>query len=151
MGVFYALTNVYSPKAQPAQLRTTFADGIAVWWNGTEVLRVHRHPKWLLMRTSGPRPGPSVCARVGIPSCSKIEPSLMVPTAFLFRLLGPDGETLRGISYAADTSSIPAPQQEQISLSVDVPPGAVAWMDGKPVTGGTYGSLATVPDSRTSY
>ncbi len=137
MGVFYAYANVYSPKDQPAKLRTAAADGIAVWWNGNEVLRIHRHPKWLLMRDEWAETKP-IRLRAGWNTVLlKIEPSLMVPTSFLFRILGEDGETLSGIGYAADTSKIPVVAQEPVALQVDVPPGAVAWKDGRPVKGGT--------------
>ena len=124
MGVFYAYANVYSPKDQPAKLRTAFADGMAVWWNGKEVLREHRHSKWLLMRDEWAETRP-VQLRAGWNTVLlKIEPSLMVPTAFLFRILGEDGETLTGVSYASDTSRVPATNEDQHTLTVQPPPGA---------------------------
>ena len=111
MGVFYAYANVYSPKDQPAKLRTAFADSMAVWWNGKEVLREHRHPKWLLMRDEWAETRPVQLRNGWNTVLLKIEPSLMVPTAFLFRILGDDGETLRGLSYAAYTSRVPAAER----------------------------------------
>jgi hypothetical protein len=145
MGVFYAYANVYSPKEQPAQFRTAFADGMAVWWNGKEVMRVHRHPKWLLMRDQWAETKP-IQMRAGWNTVLlKIEPSLMVPTAFLFRILGENGETLNGIGYSADTSKIPALEQSPAAATVDVPPAAVAWKDGKPVKGGTTVALPAGP------
>ena len=135
MGVYYAYANVYSPVAQSAQLRTAAADGIAAWWNGSEVLRVHRHPKWLLMRDEWADTRQIQVRKGWNTVLLKIEPSLMVPTAFLFRILGEDGETLNGIEYAADQSQIPStPPNASGPLVVDVPPGGLAPQGGTSMT-----------------
>ncbi len=145
MGVYYAYANVYSPKEQPAKLRTAFADSIAVWWNGSEVLRVHRHPKWLLMRDEWAETTPIRLSAGWNTVLLKIGPSLMVPTAFLFRIIGEDGETLNGLSYAADKSKTPTIEHEENVITVEVPPGAVALKNGQAVEGGTTVTLPPAP------
>ncbi len=108
---------------RPARRAACFVTGgPAAWWRSTHCMRAGWNTVLL-----------------------KIEPSLMVPTAFLFRIIGEDGETLNGIGYAADTSKILPPEQERIALTVDVPPGAVAWKDGKSMTCGTTVTLPAAP------
>jgi hypothetical protein len=143
MGVYYAYVNVYSPKAQSAQLRTAFADSMSVWWNGSQVLRVHRHPKWLFMRDEWAETRP-IQMRAGWNTVLlKIGPSLMVPTSFLFRILDEDGRTFNGLTFSPAQIDPNGPKPEEKEITIDVPLGAVAWADGRPVTGGSTVSIRT--------
>jgi len=130
-GVYYAFVHVYSPQARQARIVTAFADSLRLWWNGREVLSVHRHPKWLLLRDAWAETVTVQLRRGWNRLLLKLGPSLMVPTAFMLRLTGEDGAVLRDVVFAPE-KKLPPPQTQQLRLRVEVPPGAVAvWQDGE--------------------
>jgi hypothetical protein len=123
LGVYYASVFVHSLVERTADMVTAFADGMKAWINGEQVLSVHRHPKWLLLRDRW-----AERRRVRLRSgwnrvLLKIEPSLMVPTAFLFRLTEPDGRTLRDITWSRQPDSPPNVASARTQLEVEAPPG----------------------------
>lgn len=124
-GVFYAFAYVWSPQARRAQLLASFADGMKAWWNGQLVFSDHRHQKFSLMRDCWAVRHPIVIKQGWNKVLLKIEPSLEVPTAFMFRLVGEDGATLRDVIYARQEQLIPrAPKR--VRLQVAAPPGTGA-------------------------
>jgi hypothetical protein len=106
LGIFYAYTTVDSPQDRDAEAITTFADSLMAWCNSRKILSVHRHPKWSLLRDAWAERAPVHLRRGRNEILLKIGPSLMVPTAFMFRITGPP----------------PSPGR----LSVSVPPGAIS-------------------------
>ncbi len=127
LGVFYASAYVHSPEERDVRTLAAFADGMKVWVNGEKVMEEHRHPKWLLMRDIWAERRPAKLRRGWNRILLKIEPSLMVPTAFLFRLTAPDGNTLRDLVWARQPE-LPAPAQAKLArLRVDVPPSVSAF------------------------
>lgn len=122
LGVFYAFAYVWSPKARDAQLLASFADGMKAWWNGQLVLSDHRHQKWSLMRDCWAERRPIRIEQGWNKVLLKIEPSLSVPTAFLFRLVGEDGATLRDVVYSREEQLVPRPGR-RVRLRVPAPPG----------------------------
>jgi hypothetical protein len=96
-GIFYAYGKLNSPIARDAEIVTAFADSEAVWWNGQEVMRVHRHPKWSLLRDPWAERVPVHVRHGENEVLLKIGPSLMVSTAFMFRLVDRQGNTLRDL------------------------------------------------------
>jgi hypothetical protein len=122
LGVYYAFAYVWSPQARRAQLLASFADGMKAWWNGQLVLSDHRHQKWSLMRDCWAERRPIQIQPGWNRVLLKIEPSLSVPTAFMFRLVGEDGATLRDVVYSRDEQLVPrAPKR--VRLHVAAPPG----------------------------
>ena len=125
-GIYYAFAYVYSPEERDAQFVTAFADSMAVIWNGELKLRVHKHPKWLLLRDVWAERG-AIRVRNGWNQVLlKIGPSLMAPTAFSFRIVDEQGATLRDLVYAKAPEGTPARAEERIALTVAVPPGTDA-------------------------
>jgi hypothetical protein len=124
-GNYYAFVNVYSPATRSARLVAAFADSLRVWWNGREVLSVHRHPKWLLLRDPWAETAEVEVRRGWNRLLVKVGPSLMVPTAFSLRLVGEDGRTLRDLVFAPEKKLRTEPGKRP-RLTVEVPPGAVA-------------------------
>ena len=123
MGVYYAFAYVWSPQARPGQLLAAFADGLQVWWNGDRKLFEHRHPKWLLLRDCSAERRQIDIRQGWNRVLLKIEPSLMVPTAFLFRITDNAGATLRDLVYAREPL-LPPPHPQRLRLTVAAPPGA---------------------------
>ena len=101
-GVYYARVFVYSPAARPAVLLAAFADSLAVWWNGELKLSIHRHPKWSLLRDAWAERRTIQVRQGWNQVLLKIGPSLMVPTAFMFRIVDEAGATLRDLVYAKE-------------------------------------------------
>jgi len=124
-GIYYAYANVYSPAARRARIVTAFADSLRLWWNGREVLSVHRHPKWLLLREAWAESAVVEMTRGWNRLLVKIGPSLMVPTAFMLRLTDENGAPLRDVVFAAQ-EKLPPVRVERQRLRVEIPPGAVA-------------------------
>jgi len=122
LGIFYAFAYVWSPQARDAQLLASFADGMKAWWNGQLVLSDHRHQKWSLMRDCWAERRPIRIKRGWNKVLLKIEPSLSAPTAFLFRLVGEDGATLRDVVYSREEQLVPRPGR-RVRLRVPAPPG----------------------------
>jgi hypothetical protein len=67
----------------------------------------------------------------------------MVPTSFLFRILDQNGQTLSALTYAPTRSTPEAIKPEEKQITVDVPFGAIAWADGRRVTGGSTIAIRT--------
>lgn len=127
LGVYYAFAYVHSPEEREIQTLAAFADGMKIWVNGTKVMEEHRHPKWLEMRDIWAERRPAKLRKGWNRILLKIEPSLMVPTAFLFRLTGTNGDTLRDLVWAR-RPELPAEGKEPpLRLRVDVPPTASAF------------------------
>ncbi len=124
-GNYYAFVYVYSPVARKARIVTAFADSLRVWWNGRQVLSVHQHPKWLLLRDAWARTADVQVRRGWNRLLVKVGPSLSVPTAFSLRLTGEDGRTLHDLVFAPRRKLPPAQPASPVRLSVEVPPGAV--------------------------
>jgi hypothetical protein len=76
------------------------------WVNGKKVLSVHRHPKWLLLRDPWAERVPIHLRKGRNEVLLKIGPSLMVSTAFSFR--------------------IGTPRNERCDLTMTPPPGTVS-------------------------
>ncbi len=121
-GVFYAFVYVWSGSARRAQLLASFADGMKAWWNGKLVLSDHRHQKWYLMRDCWAELRPIDIQQGWNEVLLKLEPGLEVPTAFMFRLLGEDGATLREEVYSREKRRVP-PSARRVRLHVAAPPG----------------------------
>jgi hypothetical protein len=155
-GVYYAAAYVYSPSIRRAEIVTAFADGMKAWINGEQVLSVHRHPKWLLMRDSWAERRAVALRKGWNRVLLKIEPSLMVPTAFLFRLTDTSGRTLRDITWSAKPEGAPAAPAGATQLELEVPAGSGMFVipaferpfrvsvDGRELTGIKPGSQAPV-------
>ncbi len=127
LGVFYAFAYVHSPEEREVRALAAFADGMRVWVNGEMVMDEHRHPKWLQMRDAFAERRPAKLRQGWNRILLKIEPSLMVPTAFLFRITGVDGQTLRDLVWAP-RPELPVPMEAKPArLRVDVPPSASAF------------------------
>jgi len=127
-GIFYAFCHVHSPRAMDAQLVATFADGMKAWVNGELVLDMHRHPKWLLMRDIWADRRPVKLREGWNHVLLKIEPSLMVPTVFMFRFSSADGRTLRELTWSRE-AALPAGQSAKaLRLQVAIPPGAQSFL-----------------------
>lgn len=124
-GVYYAFAYVYSPQARRAQLVTAFADSLRVWLNGREVLHLHRHPKWLLLREVWAEKAEVELRRGWNRLLVKLGPSLMVPSAFMLRLADSGGATLRDVVFAPQ-KKLASPLNPVATYRVEVPPGAVA-------------------------
>ncbi|MCC6265090.1 MAG: hypothetical protein IT169_16065 [Bryobacterales bacterium] len=127
LGVYYAFAYVHSPEDRDIQTLAAFADGLKIWVNGEKVMEEHRHPKWLEMRDIWAERRPAKLRKGWNRVLLKIEPSLMVPTAFLFRLTGADGDTLRDLAWARYPESPAAVNGQTLRLRVDVPPAASAF------------------------
>jgi hypothetical protein len=132
LGIFYAYANVYSPSERTGQAVAAFADSLMLWCNGQKLLSVHRHPKWSLLRDPW-------ASRVRIhlhqgwnTVLLKVGPSLMVPTAFSFRITNANGATMRDLIYSRDRQVHPDPEK-LAKLYVDIPPGTVASESGRRV------------------
>jgi hypothetical protein len=123
LGVFYALAHVYSPSARKGRLSAAFADSLAVWWNGEQKLLEHRHPKWLLMRDVWAEKRDIEIRQGWNMVLLKIGSSLMVPTAFLFRIEDERGRTMRDLVYADQIRASVEPHPRTADFSVAVPPG----------------------------
>ncbi len=108
LGVYYAFTTLDSPDDHDDAAIAAVADSMMAWCNGRKILSVHRHPKWSLLRDAWAERAPLHLRRGRNEILLKIGPSLMVPTAFMFRIAG-----LR-------------PPESPRRLSVSVPPGAVS-------------------------
>jgi len=121
-GIYYAFAYVHSPREAQAEILTAFAGSMRVWWNGEEKLTVHRHPKWLLLRDAWAERAPIEVRRGWNTVLLKIGPSLMVPTAFMFRIVDGKGATMRDLVYAQG-KTLPLPTREQ-PVTVEAPPGA---------------------------
>jgi hypothetical protein len=122
LGVYYAFAYVWSPQARRAQLLASFIDGMKAWWNGQLVFSDHRHQKWALMRDCWAERRPIQIKQGWNKVLLKIEPGLERPTAFMFRLVGEDGATLRDVVYSRDEQLVPrAPKR--VRLHVAAPPG----------------------------
>ncbi len=123
------MANLYSPSERDGQIVAAFADSLAAWWNGRKVMSVHRHPKWSLLRDPWAERAPVHLKQGWNQVLLKIGPSLMVQTAFTFRIVGRDGTTLRDLVYSRDPNSQDQQQRLQalpeISLTVAVPPGTI--------------------------
>ncbi len=124
-GVYYAHAFVYSPVARRANLLTAFADSMKVWWNGELKLDIHRHPKWSLMRDAWAERRPIEVRRGWNRVLLKIGPSLMAPTAFMFRIVDEAGATLQDLAYARE-ETLPPVEMKRERLTVAIPPGAGA-------------------------
>lgn len=105
-GIYYAFTYVDSPGDRDAEGIAAFADSLKVWVNGREVFNMHRHPKWSLLRDAWAERFPVHLHKGRNEVLLKIGPSLMVRTAFMFR--------------------IGTPVHERCDLSVSTPPGAIS-------------------------
>ncbi len=125
VGVFYAYANVYSPSEREGRIVTAFADSLAAWWNGGKVMSVHRHPKWSLLRDPWAEHAAIHLHRGWNRVLLKIGPSLMVQTAFSFRIAGTDGATMRDLVYAPDQQH-PPESADAGKLSIAIPPGTTA-------------------------
>ena len=122
LGVYYAFAHVWSPQARRAQLLASFVDGMKAWWNGQLVFSDHRHQKWALMRDCWAERRPIQIKQGWNKVLLKIEPGLERPTAFMFRLVGEDGATLRDVLYSREEQLVPrAPKR--VRLHVAAPPG----------------------------
>jgi hypothetical protein len=121
-GVYYAFAYVYSPSARRGKLLAAFADSMRAWWNGEMRLSLHRHPKWLLMRDSWAERADIDIRQGWNTVLLKIGPSLMVPTAFMFRITAENGETLRDLVCARE-QALPPSQPPDEPLTVAIPPG----------------------------
>jgi hypothetical protein len=124
-GIYYAYVNVYSPQARSAKMVCAFADSMQAWINGERKLFVHRHPKWSLLRDPWAEMRDVKLRKGWNTVLLKIGPSLMVPTAFLFRLTDGNGATLTDLIYARD-QQLPQTENTRVRLTVRVPPGAIA-------------------------
>lgn len=125
-GNYYAFTHVFSPVARKAAIVASFADSLRVWWNGREVLSVHQHPKWLLLRDAWARRAAIEIRRGWNRLLVKVGASLSVPTAFSLRLVGEDGRTLHDLVFAAERRLPAQRPASPLRLYVEVPPGAAA-------------------------
>jgi len=126
-GVYYGYVNVYSPIERRARLVAAFADSLRAWWNGKEVLSIHRHPKWLLLRDCWAETAAIQMRRGWNRLLVKLGPSLMVPTAFSVRLTDESGSTLRDLVFAREKRKPTGPIAGQPTrLRIEVPPGTVA-------------------------
>ena len=123
-GIYYAFAYVFSPRDAAASIVTAFADSLRVWWNGGQVLSVHRHPKWLLLRDAWAERAAIHVRRGWNTVLLKIGPSLMVPTAFMFRIVDSTGATMRDLVYARDRSMPPPAPAPQPAVTVQAPPGS---------------------------
>lgn len=110
-GIYYARAEVDSPAARRAQIAAAFADSLKVWWNGQLVLDEHRHPKWSLMRDVSAERRPVEVRQGRNTVLLKIESSLMVPTAFLFRVTDSSGATLRDLKWTPPDKPDDMPEQ----------------------------------------
>ncbi|MDW8129409.1 MAG: glycosyl hydrolase [Bryobacterales bacterium] len=125
-GVYYGFVYVYSPVERSAVIVASFADSLRVWWNGQEVLGVHRHPKWLLLRDVWARKVAVGVRRGWNRLLVKVGPSLSVPTAFSLRLADADGRSLRDVVCAREPKLPPVQRIEPVRLHIEAPPGSVA-------------------------
>lgn len=105
-GIYYAFTYVDSASDRDDELVAAFADSMMVWVNGNKVMSVHQHPKWLLLRDPWAKRVPVHLRKGRNEVLLKIGPSLMVRTAFSFR--------------------IGTPRAITCDLTVAAPPGAVS-------------------------
>ena len=122
MGIYYAFANVYSPSEREGQIFTAFADSLAAWWNGQKLLNIHRHPKWSLLRDPWAERAPIHLKKGWNQVLLKIGPSLMVQTAFTFRIVDRQGTTMRDLVYARD-QRLPAEALSDLRLTIATPPG----------------------------
>lgn len=129
MGVFYSYANVYSPSERTGQAVAAFADSLMAWCNGQKLLSIHRHPKWSLLRDPWAERVPIRLHRGWNAVLLKIGPSLMVPTAFSFRIVDRQGATMRDLIYSRDRVVNHSPEKVE-NLYVDIPPGTVASQSG---------------------
>ena len=130
MGVYYAYVDVYSPAERRARMLAAFADSLRVWWNGKPVLSEHRHPKWTLLRDAWAESRPIDLRRGWNRVLLKIGPSLMTPTAFMFRVTGEDGVTLPDLVYARQVGQVSPPVPlPPTQAPTTVPQGLDSWTD----------------------
>ncbi len=104
--IYYAYTTIDSPIDRDTDIITAFADSEKIWLNGAQVLSVHRHPKWSLLRDAWAERVPVRLRQGRNDVLVKMGPSLMVRTAFSLRF--------------------GAPSHRRCDLSIPVPPGAVS-------------------------
>ena len=153
-GIYYAYAEIDSPAERRGVMVAAFADSMRAWWNGKVMLDEHRHPKWLLMRDVWAERRPIEIRKGRNTVLLKIEPSLMVATAFLFRITDESGATMRDLTYRPSDEPDGAPEQPlaypaapmRFTLHSWTDDSRLAWFSGTAL----YDTVFSLPESASS-